>query len=407
MKLTFKRVRAFFLDNWALGLLIAGGAAIASFLLLFRLGSLVQGLSVDEFALQQQLAHNQFSLGTIIRDPLFLPYYVGLYLLQLTPFHGPTAVRSIGALFGLLGSLGFFYVLRHWYTTRIAFFGTALFATSAWFLHSARYASEDATYLLLPLLIAGVIALQARTRAKRAVLAVVVFGLLALYIPGVIWLIAAALFLKRQIIISAIKLQPGWFNAILGVLTAILLSPLVVMLAKPLRGSSWSHNILDLYGLPTRLPSVGDIAHNIKDTFADIFIYSHNGPIYTAGHLPWLDIATVALVIIGVYQFIKHRALDRSKLIAIVGIASFILVALGGEVPLLVFLPFVYLVAVEGLKWLLDSWLRVFPRNPFARSFGIVIIVLIVGTISLYQLNRYFLAWGFNPETRAVFNKLP
>lgn len=407
MKQKFKRARAFFFDNWRLGLLIACGTAIASFLLLFRLGSLVHGLSAEEFELQQKIANNGLSLGGILRDPLFLPYYLGLYLIQLSPFHGPTAIRSIGALFGVLGALGFFYILKHWYTNRMAFFGTALFATSAWFLHSARYASENSTYLLLPLLIAGMIGLQARARAKRAVLAVIVFGLSALYIPGFIWLLAIAIFIKRKIIIQALKLQSAWFNGLIGLLSLVLLSPFVIMLVKPLPGTDWSRNLLDFYGLPAQLPSLSTILQNARDIVGDIFVYSNAGPIFTAGHLPWFDICTTALVLIGAYQFIKHHGLDRSKLIAIVAGVGLILVALGGPVALLVFLPFLYLLVVEGLKWLLDSWLRVFPRNPFARSFGIIVAVIIVGTVSLYQLNKYFLAWGFNPETRQVFNKLP
>ncbi len=404
---TLKQVRAFIADNWKMGLLIAIGAAFASSLLLLKLGSLVGGLSESEFALQQRVAHNDISLASIAQNPLFLPYYLALFVLQISPFGGPAALRSISALFGILGVAGFFYILRYWYTARIAFFGTTLLATSGWFLHTARFASADSTYLLLPLLIAGVIALQAKARAKRALLAVIIFGFSAIYIPGVLWFLIPAIILQRQTIIKGLKSQPIWFNVLVGLLGVIMLLPLLIMFIHPAADSNASHNALLLLGLPVSLPGVSTVLHNIADIFNQIFGASSAGQLFTAGKLAWLDVCTGALVAMGIYQFGKHYKLARTKLIAIVTVLGVALIALGGPVSIVLLLPFLYLFAVEGLKWLLDMWLSIFPRNPFARGFGIVMVVLLVSTVAIYQTNRYFLAWGQAPETRAVFNKLP
>ena len=404
---TLKVVRAFVADNWKMGVLIAIGAAFASSLLLLKLGSLVHGLSESEFALQQQIASNGLSIGSIARDPLFLPYYLALYLLQLTPFGGPAAIRSISALFGILGAAGFFYILRNWYTARIAFFGTLLLATSAWFLHTARYASPNATYLLLPLLIAGVIALQSKARAKRAMLAVIIFGFSSVYIPGVLWFILPAIILQRHTIIKGLKSQPTWFNALVAVLSIVMLVPLLIMLIKPASDSTALHNLLQLFGLPIALPEPSTILSNIGNTFSQIFLSSNAGPIFTVGNLAWLDICTTALVTMGIYQFGKHYKLARTKLITVVAVIGVVLIALGGPVSIVLLLPFLYLFAVEGLKWLLDVWLSIFPRNPLARGFGVAMIVILITAVAIYQTNRYFLAWGQAPETHAVFNKLP
>lgn len=377
------------------------------FLLLFRLGSLVHGLSESEYTLQQQLAQQSLSGEQILRNPLFLPYYIMMYLMQFSPFHGPTAVRSIGALFGLLGALGFFYILKKWYTGRIAFLGTALLVTSGWFLHTARFASPVSSYLLLPLLIAGVIALQAKARAKWAMLSVIVFGLMALYIPGVIWFIVPALIIQRKTILTALKVQPLWFNIVTATVSAVMLLPLAAMIFWPTANTSMSHSILGLLGLPSSLPTISNVLHAVKDSLGQIFIYNNSGQLYTAGHLAWFDVSTSALFIIGMIQFAKHFGLNRSKIIAIVGSIGFLLHISGGPVPLVILLPFLFLFVVEGLKWLLDVWLAVFPRNPFARSFAVMAVVALVVCVSAYQMSRYYLAWGKAPETRAVFNKLP
>lgn len=407
MKKFPKQVRAWLQDNWRLWLVILVGVGAVSALLLFKLGSLVHGLSATEFELQQSIAQNAIGMQSIIRDPLYLPYRLALYVIQLGPFHGPTAIRSIGALFGLLGAIGFFYILRKWYTLRMAIFGTTLFATSSWFLHTSRFASPEASYLLLPTLIAGVVHIQSKARSRLVLGLITLLGLLTLYIPGLIWFLLPAIVLERRIIIRSLKLQPIWYLALLGVMSAVLLTPLVLMIVWPLAPHDVSVNILGLLGLPANMPSATQLLHNAGHLVSNIFAYSNLGPLYVAGHLPWLDACTAALALIGMYQFAVHFRLDRTKLIALVGILGAILITTGGPVSIVLLLPFIYLLAVEAIKWLLDMWLSTFPRNPLARSFGIGVIVLLILATSFYHLNRYYLAWGHSPETRAVFNKVP
>ena len=407
MERFIKVTRVWLADNWRLWLVILAGIGAVSALLLIKLGSLVSGLSATEFGLQQSVAHNLFSLGQIAHNPLHLPYSLALYVIQLGPFHGPTAIRLTGALFGLLGAIGFFYILRKWYTLRMAVFGTVLFATSSWFLHTARYASPDVSYLLLPILIAGVVHIQAKARSRFVLLLVTLLGFMCLYIPGLVWFLLAALILERRVIYKSIRVQPTWFLIVLGLMSVILLTPLALMIISPTQNISVGDNILGLIGLPNTLPSSTELFRNAAHLLGNIFAYNTQGPTYVPGHLPWLDACTAALVLIGMYRFVIHFKLDRTKLIALVGILGTLLITTGGPVPLVLLLPFLYLLAVEAIKWLLDMWLSIFPRNPFARSFGITIVILLILGTSFYHLNRYYLAWGYAPETRAVFNKLP
>lgn len=405
MEQSLKVAKAWFADNWRVSLVVIAGVGLVATLLLFKLGSLVHGLSASEYDLQQSIAHSSLSLEHIIRDPISLPYHLGLYIMQLTPFHGPTTVRFVGAVFGLLGAIGFFYILRKWYTLRMAIFGTALFATSSWFLHASRFASVETCYLLLPLLIAGVVHIQAKARSQLVLLLVTVLGLLSLYIPGMIWFLVAALFIQRNVIIRSLKLQPVWFKLTLALVSLVLLAPLIIMLVLPLGEAS--ENILSLMGLPTQIPSFVQVMKNIAHLIGNIFVYNIQGPLFVPGHLPLLDAATGALALVGMFQFIVHFKLARTQLIAIVGLFGTLLIALGGPVSLVLLLPFLYLLAVEGLKWLLKRWLQIFPRNPFARGFGVTVVAILVLVTCVYHINRYYLAWGHSPETRQVFNKLP
>lgn len=382
--------------------------AVLVLLLTFKLGSLVDGLSQSEAETKVLLASNGLKLGEVIREPLFLPYEGLQYLLQFTPFTGPSGTRSIGALFGLLSVLAMFYIFKKWYTLRIAVLGSVLYATTSWFLHTSRYADESAVYLLVPLLVAAMIALQAKARSRLAMAGAMIFGLSALYIPGIILFLLPAVIIKRKVIFKALRLQPLWYKLVTATVGLLLLAPLVVMVIKPLPGSSALSNLAQLIGLPgDGLHSVKTMLFTLKDRLADIFVYNTSGPIYAPGHLPWFDICTAVLVAIGIVQFARYWRLDRSKLIATTGLLSLGLIALGGPVSSVILLPFLFLFAVEGLKWLLEIWLDVFPRNPFARGFAVAMICVLTLSVSFYQINKYYFAWGKAPETRQVFNHKP
>jgi hypothetical protein len=191
----------------------------------------------------------------------------------------------------------------------------------------------------------------------------------------------------------------------IAVTAIVLLIPLVTMVVWPLGENT--RNILSIMGLPTHIPSLVDILKNIAHILGNIFVYNIQGPLYVPGHLPLLSAGTSALALIGLFQFIVHFRLARTQLIVLVGLLGTVLISFGGPVALVLLLPFLYLLVIEGLKWLLERWLQVFPRNPLARGFGVVIVVVFVCVTSFYHLNRYFLAWGHSPETRAVFNKVP
>ncbi len=320
MKKHWKTLKRSITAHWQIRILVVAVVAGITLLLTYALSNLVGGMSASEFGLQQRLAANQIQLETLAQSPIFLPYTALLYLMQYTPFTGQAAVRVVGVFFGLLSVAGMYYIFSKWYTSRIALLGIVLYATTSWFLHTSRYADPAVSYLLSPLLIGAMIALQAKARSRLAMGSAVVFGMSAIYIPGFIWLILPALVIKRRVILAALSLQPLWFKILTGILGSMMIMPLLVMVIKPLPGVSALDNVLSILGFPVdNFPSPLTMVSTIRDSIGDIFVYSTAGPTYLPGHMPWLDICTVLLVVLGAFQFLKYRSLDRSKLIAIVG----------------------------------------------------------------------------------------
>lgn len=113
--------------RWPLCLLGVGLIVLAS-LLLYRLGSLVGGISIQE----QRTATAIYGWHGLYHNPLYLPLNVlRSIVFKLMGHHGQTLTRIPNALFGALTVICFGALLWFWYGTRTAIFGTILFGTSA------------------------------------------------------------------------------------------------------------------------------------------------------------------------------------------------------------------------------------------------------------------------------------
>jgi 4-amino-4-deoxy-L-arabinose transferase-like glycosyltransferase len=68
-------------------------------------------------------------------------------------------------------------------------------------------------------------------------------------------------------------------------------------------------------------------------------------------------------------------------------------------------IPVVYILAAIGLKELVQRWRGVFPRNPVARGFMITLISLTLILSTVYNYQRYFVAWANAPATYEAYSE--
>ena len=151
------------------------------------------------------------------------------------------------------------------------------------------------------------------------------------------------------------------------------------------------------------------VAHTIKalkDVPAAFFYRADYNPAYNLGRLPIFDAFTGTMLLLGLYAYRKRLRLERTIVYILTIVVSFILVAINGNQLFLVFcLPFLYLLAGEGMGYLLGEWRSVFPRNPIARTVGTIFLTIAVLGACSYHLNRYFLAWVNSPDTKKVYSQ--
>lgn len=383
--------------HWRLVSAIVLGIAAVCFIMLYRLGSLTGGMSENE--IQQQLFAS--SWHNIWNNPLNAPLNIVEWLfLTIIPHHGQTVTRVGSTIFGVLAAAAFAYILRRWYGVRTALYGTALFGLSSWFLHVSRFAGSDIMYLwAIPTLLATHIAWERYAHKPLASFLAIGMLTMLMYIPGMVWLILLSLGLQIHHLNDGWQNIKGWMQRSgLVIFFLILLVPLILAFIRT------SSLVVTWLGLPHNLPSLGSIMRGLVHSISFFIFRGPADPQLWLDRLPILGFFTSIMLVLGTIFYAKHARAPRTLLLAGLFIAGAILFALGGPVAISVLVPIVYLIITAGVGFLLHDWLRVFPRNPLARSVGYGLLAIAISLACVYNLRSYFIAWPHNTQTRLTFH---
>jgi Dolichyl-phosphate-mannose-protein mannosyltransferase len=364
-------------------------------LLLTQLNTLLPGYSDAEKAYVTSTATPQI----IIDNPAYLPHKLVSFA-----FHYPTsdnhlsarlASVSIGALVVLL----FYYASAKWYSRRTAFLATVLLATSAWFLHIARVGLPDITYPAAILALA-ITAYKLQVTKQPVLLwsfAILLVGFVW-YIPGMFWLVIIGLALQYKRL-HASKLHIPKKQLPLLLIPAVLTLGLLMLLV--LQNPDTLKTVL---GVPAPLPTVIDFVKHILYTPFMLFFRAPLDADFRLGHLPSLDVITAIFALLGAYYYVYYRKSLRTRLLILAGLLGIILSAIHTYASQAALLPIAFILIAAGISVLTNQWLAVFPRNPVAKSFGVIVVSIVVAASCAYSLRSYFIAWPSAPATRDVYH---
>lgn len=364
-------------------------------LFLFRLSSLVSRASITE----SQAHHASATFSEIVQNPLFAPHKLLQNALLHLPFSTLFSLRLASVVFGVLYVGLFYYILKIWHTRRLAIMGTLLFALSSWFLHAARMGTPDVLNLSL---IVGLAFGTWLERTKKRQLPILVGALVAgflIYTPGFVWFILGASLWQKDRIRRIFKQAP-LATLTSGILFLLLLSPLLFALS---RDSEILHQFLGWTG--SLRPD--HILRTLAQVPYLLLVRGPSNPSIWIARLPLLDAFTAAMALLGIYAYFFKGRLDRTRVLASSAIASIGLVVIGGPERIILMLPIIYLLAVAGVALMLQRWFTVFPKNPLARTIGVTLITLAIGTSAYYNLSQYFVAWPARPATKTMYNQQP
>lgn len=381
--------------------LLLGLAALAllAWLMLYKLGTLVPGLSVGEHV----AATAPVGWHGIYHDALYLPLKAARSVdFYLFPSHGAFLTRLPNTIFGALAIISFAWLIWLWHGRRTALIAGLLFATGAWTLHASRLASFDVLYLAAtPVILLMNVALHRRPDKTSAVYgSMLVWGLL-LYIPGMVWLLLVNTYFQRKSIAEGWHHFNRWWQRGLYALAGFVWLPLLI---SNLRDTGLLKTWL---GLPAHLDAPLMLLKHFAGVFVHLFIRGPQYPDMWLGRAPLLDVFTLAMFFIGLYFYAGHWQASRTRLLSGFFLVGAVLVALGGPVGLSLLVPLLYVVAATGITYLVKEWLKVFPLNPLARGLGLVLVTAAVALACTYNLRAYFVAWPHDDTTAAVFRYRP
>lgn len=390
-----KKFKLWFFEIWRPLVITIIVAAVITGILGFRIGALTPGLSTPEHDYITSVRSGK----NLLEHPSFLIHKLPTYVLFKLGAEKIAYYRMVSAVFGAAAVLGGFYVLRRWYSVRVALLGSGLMLTSAWLLHTARLATPESSFLLLMPLLWMAVWMYTTQRRQFAMICLAVVGVICFYIPGFLWLVLGAFIWQRKNIVAELRTTTLWFKLIATAGVLIGLSPLIY-------GASQNpKELLLLAGLPDTFPNIVTAGRTLLDIPLNIFARGAYDPVRWLGRLPLFDIFSSAMLLLGIYSMRHHILLIRAQLLIGSLVVLVALIAVGGPVTNVSLLPILYILVAAGIAFLLQQWFAVFPRNPIARGFATTLVSVLVLLVSYHHISHYFIAWPETPATRDNFSQ--
>lgn len=336
------------------------------------------------------------SLSDILDNALNAPLKI-ISLVATSIYPSVYVLRATSFSLYILVCISLYYALRHWHTNQASILTTMSFASNAIVLGAARYGSPIIAVMSF-FIFSSLLLWQLHSRSNKAIpMLVIISAGVTMYIPGALW------FLLILSIVYWDRIKPLFRNVkrqavLLGVLICMIaLLPLLLSLARnPELIRAW---LL----LPSSL-EFGSIGRNILHVPSGFIYRMPVESTINIQRLPVFDIASGVLFLIGLNAYRQKLRLDRTRIMIGSALVGIILGALGSTTAAILFLlPFAFSVIAAGIEYLLDEWYDVFPKNPFAHSFAIILVTASVLFSMYYQLTRFFVVWPQAPETRSIY----
>ena len=356
-------------------------AVIVLAISIYRFWSVPSGLSASEKL--SAIASGRLASGNItglVNAPWLILEALAIKLYGMTIF----ALRLPALLLVVASILTMMLAIRAIYRPSLAMMGGLLMACSAFTISLGRAGTPAVmTVLLLTLaILLGYYVVNAKQKVAPAV--GLALDLIALsYMSGGLYIVVALAVVallhpkSRYTIRRHKKLLAGIAVAYL----ILLLAPMLLIS----RGRTTLASLL-VIGTPSLV--------NLRQ-LASSYVAGSAG--LTGGLVaPMLTITGAIMVVIGLITLARRGGLLslRSYVIISLLVAGVSMATFNPDYIYLLFIPTI-LLEVIAIGYIVDKWHGLFPQNPYARSLAILALSILIGSISLLDINRYISAVSY------------
>ena len=307
------------------------------------------------------------------------------------------AIKLPSIILGFISALGILYLLNLWYRRSVAIIVAIVAVTTNQFLLSSQAGQAGIVYIFLTTMILIAASMVARRNAYAQLWVIVGFVLAAIsmYMPLSVYILLALVLtafihpharhvLLRQSLKSVIAVGALLFVAIV--------SPLV----------------LGIINDPSILKTLLGVSENINNLSSNASILSQNYTQFanpTSGTVltPVYGLPLVLLFGLGIYRLVSAKYTTKSYVISFSLLLLVPLVCLNPSFVSIAFLPVILVIAL-AIDYLISSWYSLFPRNPYARIFGLLPLAVLVLGIVVSSVDRYVYGLHYDREVYSAYS---
>lgn len=332
------------------------------------------------------------SLGTASMAPsavIDLPYH----LLQKLSFivFGVTvlSIKLPSILLGALTALGIFLLVRTWFKANVAVLATLLTVVTAQFLFMSQDGTPGIMYAFLSIWLLFVATFVTRRKYFGLfwkVLTCIAMAM-SLYTPTGVYLVAVMLI--TALFHPHIRFLIRRFNKLRVALALLLGAGAIVPL---LYAIMVDHSIgTALLGIPN---GPVNLVSNAGQVLKDAFGFASQSASYLVR--PLYPIGVAILMFVGLFRILTHRYSARSYITLAWGLITIVMVIINPKLVTNLF-PIAVILISYGMIYMVYSWYRIFPRNPYARVAGMVPLVVFVLAMVVSGVTRFISTYHYNP----------
>ncbi len=306
------------------------------------------------------------------------------------------AIKLPSLLLSVISLVCTYGVLRLWFRRNVAVVTSFLMLCSALFLTVAQLGTPDIMYIFYAssLLLTTSMIAYSTSRQWVWVLASATLGALSLYSPlGIYLILTLGITALVHPHARFILLQQSRLTKSLGILLFTLL--LVPLFIGIIREPSILKTLFALHDIG----GIG-LTSAINTLAAYSLVYEPSGGEYLT---PVYSLTLLALTTLGLGRLLSITYTAKSYIISIMLGMLVIIAFMPGSVPAMTLMPMIILIAF-AIDYVIRSWYRLFPLNPYARVAGLVPLAVLVIGVAISDLERYTYSFHSLTASRLAYS---